>query len=99
MAWKNSTRLTGTDDVAALKEGDGGDLVLLGSGELARSLAQAGLVDDYVLLVHPIVLGSGARLFEPGLPVSALELTDTRTSTTGVIIASYRVSSRAGGER
>jgi dihydrofolate reductase len=99
MPWKNSTRLAGTDDVARLKQGDGGDLVLLGSGELARSLALAGLVDDYVLLIHPIVLGTGTRLFEPGLPTSALELTDTRTSTTGVIIASYRSSPRAGGER
>jgi dihydrofolate reductase len=95
MPWENSTRLAGTDDVARLKEGDGGDLVLLGSGELARSLARAGLVDDYVLLIHPLVLGTGTRLFGPGLPTSALELTGTRTSTTGVIIASYRASPRA----
>jgi dihydrofolate reductase len=99
LPWKNSSRLSGPDDVARLKEADGGNLVLLGSGELARSLAGAGLVDDYVLLIHPLVLGTGTRLFEPGLPKSALELIDTRTSSTGVIIASYRATARAGGDR
>ena len=93
LEWKNSTLLPGVDAVARLKEGAGGDILLLGSGELARSLARRGLVDEYILLVHPLVLGSGQQLFEPGLPTSALELTDTRTSTTGVIIATYRVRS------
>ena len=93
LEWKNSTLLPDVEAVARVKEAPGGDIVLLGSGELAHSLARRGLVDAYVLLVHPLVLGSGQRLFEPGLPTSALELTDTRTSTTGVIIATYGVGS------
>jgi dihydrofolate reductase len=98
LEWKNSTLLADVEAVARVKEAPGGDIVLLGSGELARSLARRGLVDAYVLLVHPLVLGSGQRLFEPGLPTSALELTDTRTSTTGVIIATYRVGSTDGAQ-
>jgi dihydrofolate reductase len=90
LEWKNSTLFSDVDAVARVKAGGGGGIVLLGSGELARNLARHGMVDEYVLLIHPLVLGSGQRLFEPGLPTSALELTDTRTSTTGVIIATYR---------
>ena len=69
-----------------------------GIGELARSLARAGLIDEFILLVHPLVLGSGQRLFELGLPTAALELTDARTSMTGVITATYRVRSTSGGD-
>jgi dihydrofolate reductase len=90
LKWENSTLLPDADAVADVRRQDGGDLVLLGSGELARALAGAGLVDQYILLIHPLVLGSGRRLFESGLPKTALELVDTRTSTTGVIIATYR---------
>jgi dihydrofolate reductase len=97
LAWKNSTLLADIDDVKRMKSTAGGDIVLLGSGELARSLTRDGLVDEYILLVHPLVLGSGQRLFEPGLPTSALELTDSRTSTTGVIIATYRARSGDDG--
>jgi dihydrofolate reductase len=97
LPWKNSTRLAGIADVTRVKEEEGGNLVVLGSGELARSLARSGLVDVYVLLIHPLVLGTGTRLFEHELPKAALELTDTRTSSTGVIIASYRASGRAPG--
>jgi dihydrofolate reductase len=98
LKWKNSALLPDVDAVARLKEGPGGGIVLLGSGELARSLARGGLVDEFVLLVHPLVLGSGQRLFEPGLPPVPLQLTDTRTSTTGVIIATYRVRSSSGAQ-
>ena len=67
--------------------------MLLGSGELARDLTRKGLVDEYIMLIHPLVLGSGKRLLEPGLRTSAFQLVDTRTSTTGVIIATYRPQS------
>ena len=92
LAWTNSTLLTDTDSVARIKAGEGGGIVLLGSGELARNLARRGLVDEYILLIHPLVLGSGQRLFEPGLPASALELNGSRMSTTGVIIATYQAA-------
>src|SRR5919106_1654856 len=98
LEWENSTLLPDVAAVARAKEGPGGDIVLLGSGDLARSLARRGLVDGYLLLIHPLVLGSGQRLFEPGLPTSALELTATRTSTTGVIIATYGVRAADTGQ-
>ena len=93
LPWENSMLLPDTTAVARVRQGAGRDIVLLGSGELARDLTREGLVDEYILLVHPLVLGSGKRLFEPGLPTSALQLVDTRTSTTGVIIATYRPQS------
>lgn len=96
LAWANSTLLPDTDAVARLKEGDGADVILLGSGELARSLARRGMIDQYVLLIHPLVLGAGRRLFEEGLPASAMELVDTRTSTTGVIIGTYHAQPAGG---
>ena len=94
--WRNSTVVADLDAVASLKDRPGGNFVVLGSGDLARSLASRGLVDEYILLIHPLVLGSGQRLFEPGLPVAALDLSDTRTSTTGVIIATYQVRPTTG---
>ena len=82
--------------VATLKEKPGQDLVILGSGELTRSLMRHDLVDEYVLLIHPLVLGSGRRLFSDGVS-AALELADTKTTTTGVLIATYRrVETTAG---
>lgn len=66
------------------------DLTILGSGELVRSLHAAGLIDRYILLVHPIVLGSGTRLFGPADRVD-LGLERALPTTTGVVIASYRV--------
>jgi dihydrofolate reductase len=62
---------------------------VLGSGELVQSLMRAGLVDRYVLLVHPLILGSGRRLFNDGDTRVALRLVDTKTTSTGVMIATY----------
>lgn len=75
--------------VAKLKEEQPDDLVVLGSGELVQSLMRSNLVDEYVLLIHPLVLGSGRRLFTDGGPSAALRLVDTKTTTTGVVIATY----------
>jgi dihydrofolate reductase len=92
LAWSNSTLLKGdaAEAVATLKEQQDKDLVVLGSGELARSLMRRNLVDEYVLLIHPLVLGSGRRLFTDGGAFAALRLVDTKTSTTGVVIATYQ---------
>ena len=62
---------------------------MLGSGELVRSLTRHGLVDWYVLQIHPLVLGSGHRLFADDGTFARLRLVGTKTSTTGVIIATY----------
>ena len=92
LAYPNSELLAGDAaiTVAALRDGDAGTLTILGSGELVRSLHAAGLIDQYILQIHPIVLGSGTRLFADGDRVD-LELEQTLPTGTGVIIASYRV--------
>ena len=69
---------------------EGVRIVIFGSGELAQSLMRRNLVDEYVLLIHPLVLGSGRRLFADGGSVAALRLVDTKTTTTGVVIATYQ---------
>jgi dihydrofolate reductase len=92
LPWSNSTLLQGeaAEDVAKLKEQPGEDLVVLGSGELVQSLMRRNLVDEYVLTIHPLVLGSGRRLFTDGGAFAALRLVDTKTTTTGVVIATYQ---------
>ncbi|MEY9877600.1 dihydrofolate reductase [Streptacidiphilus sp. MAP12-33] len=90
-AWQNSILLSGdaTGTVAELRAGEGNDLTIIGSASLVRSLHAAGLVDTYTLLIHPLTLGTGARLFEGPAPLTGLELTDSVTTTKGVIIARY----------
>ena len=90
LPWAGSARLDGVEAVARLKEEPGGDMGVLGSGELAQSLMRDGLVDEYVLSIHPLVLGSGRRLFPEGSPSAKLELVETVTTTTGVVIGTYR---------
>src|SRR6266571_77773 len=95
LSWSNSTLLKGdaAEAVASLKEEPGKDLVVLGSGELVQSLMRRNLVDAYVLLIHPLVLGSGRRLFPDGGASAALRLVDTKTTTTGVVIVTYQPAS------
>jgi dihydrofolate reductase len=92
LPWMNSTLLDGdaADAVAALKERPGQDLAVLGSGELVQTLMRHHLVDEYKLLIHPLVLGTGRRLFRDDSPPANLQLTDSVTTTTGVVIATYR---------
>jgi dihydrofolate reductase len=92
LLWSNSTLLKGdaAAAVATLKNQPGKDLVVLGSGELVQSLMRRNLVDEYVLSIHPLVLGSGRRLFLDGSPFAALRLVETKTTTTGVVIATYQ---------
>lgn len=84
LPWQNSTRLSGLDEVAALKARLVGDLVVLGSGELVRSLGS--LVDRYVLSTYPLALGTGRRLT---LPAGTFDLVSSVPTGTGVIIATY----------
>jgi dihydrofolate reductase len=90
LPWQNSTLLAGdpVDAVARLKGEPGTDITVLGSGQLVDALRRRGLVDQYVLLIHPLLLGSGRRLFPDGA-ASGLELVDSVTTGTGVIIATY----------
>jgi dihydrofolate reductase len=90
-AWQNSVLLRGdaASVVAKLKAEPGGDLGIIGSVSLVRSLHAAGLIDHYTLLICPLTLGSGTRLFDPPAPLTEFELTGSVTTTKGVIIARY----------
>lgn len=97
LPWANSTLLRGDDvveAVGALKARSDQNIGVLGSGELLRALIPAGLVDEYVLLIHPLVLGTGRRMFPDGA-YAALELVDSVTTTTGVMIGTYRAPERS----
>ncbi len=90
LPWANSTLLEGdaAEAVARLKQREIGDLMLLGSIRLVHSLIGHNLVDRYVLLTYPVILGSGLRLFPEGA-LSRLRLVDSSTTKTGVVIATY----------
>jgi dihydrofolate reductase len=89
--WQNSILLRGdaVDTVAELKAQPGRDLSIIGSASLVRSLHAAALIDRYTLLICPLTLGSGARLFEGPAPLTEFELTGSVATTKGVIIAQY----------
>ena len=90
--WVNSELLDGdaAEAVARLKAADGPDLQVHGSGALLQTLIGAGLIDEYRLWVFPVILGHGKRLFEKGTAAQALSLVDTKSSSTGVLINTYR---------
>ncbi|GAA4495135.1 dihydrofolate reductase family protein [Actinoallomurus oryzae] len=90
-AWQNSILLRGeaVETVAELKARPGGDLSINGSASLVRSLHAAGLIDRYTLLIHPLTLGGGKRLFDGSAPPAEFALTGSVTTTKGVIIAHY----------
>lgn len=96
LPWMNSILLKGDvpGAVAGIKEESDTDLVVLGSGELVQTLMKANLIDQYMLIMHPLVLGTGRRLFAEGSPKMTLRLTDTKTTTTGVVIATYEPAER-----
>jgi dihydrofolate reductase len=100
LPWRNSTLLDGdaAEAVARLRAQPGKDIVVLGSGELLRSLMARSLIDVYILLIHPLILGSGRRLFTDGGSFAALRLVETRTTTTGVVVATYQPVEPATGE-
>jgi dihydrofolate reductase len=89
--WQNSVLLPGeaVDSVADLKRRAGHDLSIIGSASLVRGLHAAGLIDHYTLLIFPLTLGSGSRLFEDPAPLTEFELVSSVPTTTGVIIARY----------
>jgi dihydrofolate reductase len=98
LPWINSTLLKGDAAlaVAKLREKPGKDIVVLGSGDLVKSLMRHNLVDEYVLQIHPLLLGSGRHLFSDGGLLAALQLVDSKTTTTGVVMATYRPAATSG---
>jgi dihydrofolate reductase len=92
LPWVNSTLLKGdaAAAVAALRESQDGNLVVFGSGVLVQSLMRRDLVDEFVLQIHPLVLGSGRRLFPDAGPLGTFQLAGSVATATGVIIATYQ---------
>jgi dihydrofolate reductase len=92
LEWNNSTLLSGdvAEEVAKLKQEDGGDIHVSGSGGLVQTLLRHDLVDEFRLLLFPVLVGAGKRLFADGTIPRSLELVDSTTSGTGVMICSYR---------
>ncbi len=92
LPWRNSTLLKGdaAEAVTALKQEPGKDLLIMGSGVLIQSLMRRNLIDEYILLIHPLILGSGRRLFPDGGASATLQLINTRTTNNGVIIVTYQ---------
>jgi dihydrofolate reductase len=91
VSWQNSTLLTGdvAEAVSRLKQGEGGEIQVHGSGELIQTLVKHDLVDEFHLLVFPVLVGSGKRLFAEGTIPAGLKLIDTTTSGTGVLGSTY----------
>ena len=91
LPWSNSTLLKGdaTKTVSKLKVEQDKDLLIFGSGVLVQALMRANLINEYILLIHPLILGSGRRLFPDGGAFATLNLRDTKTTSKGVVIATY----------
>ena len=96
--WKKSVFLSGdvVNEIRKLKEQDGPDLQVHGSGELIQTLLQYDLVDEFWLKIFPVILGAGKRLFDKGTVPSAYTVVDSKTSPSGVIVATFK---RAGEVR
>lgn len=94
LPWVNSTLLKGdvAEAVARLKEQSEKDIMILGSGELTESLMRHNLIDEFTLVIHPLVLGTGRRLFLDGGAPATFRLAKAVPTTTGVIIATYQVA-------
>lgn len=91
--WKNSVILESTADIEKLKKSEGPDIQVWGSGKLIQSLLKNDLVDELWLIIYPLTLGNGKRLFDSGTIPAAFTLTESTITPSGVIIGNYK---RAG---
>lgn len=89
LGWSNSHRIGSMEEVRALKDSDGPDLVIQGSSTLYPALLEAGLLDQLTIMTFPVVLGHGKRWFGAGTPAEALKVVDTKVTRTGAVIATY----------
>jgi len=96
--WNNSTLVKGdpAEGVRQLKRQPGGDIMVFGSATLVQSLMEAGLIDEYRLMVHPIVLGSGKRLFNDGMEMTGLKLIEAKAFSSGVVLLHYQAARGVG---
>ncbi|GGH21216.1 dihydrofolate reductase family protein [Paenibacillus segetis] len=90
--WKNSSLIQGNleDEISNLKKQPGKDILVFGSCTLVQSLMKLNLIDEYRLMVFPIVVGNGRRLFDAGLDTTVLKLVDTKTLESGVVVLTYQ---------
>ena len=90
--WKKSLKIGGdvVDEVRRLKASDGPELHIWGSHQLLQTLIAAELIDEYIIMVYPVVIGRGKRLFENGVPPSRLALVETLSTPNGVLYNTYR---------
>jgi dihydrofolate reductase len=95
MEW-NASRIEGDvpQAVARLKDQPGQGLLIYGSAELVNTLARHNLIDEYRLMLHPVIVGTGKRLFNDGLDLTSLRLTDSQTTSSGVLILTYQPAAR-----
>jgi class 3 adenylate cyclase/dihydrofolate reductase len=100
-AWQNARVIGGhpVEPIAELKQQPGGDILLVGSADLLNSLIPHDLIDEYRLMVFPLVLGSGKRLFHDATDITHLRLVDTRTFASGVTVLTYRPADRVPSSR
>jgi dihydrofolate reductase len=91
LEWQNSTLIKGDvpAEIAKLKDGEGKDIQVMGSGELVQTLIRHDLVDEYRLMIHPLVLGGGKRLFGRETPLTRFRLLDSKASGKGVLLLTY----------
>jgi dihydrofolate reductase len=92
LEWQNSTLIKGNlaEEITELKRLPGKDITIIGSAALVQSLLADGLLDELRLMIHPLVVGGGKRIFEDGGDQKALELLDSKTFDTGVLYLTYR---------
>jgi dihydrofolate reductase len=90
--WKNSERLNSMEAVSRLRESDGPDLIIQGSSTLYPQLLAASLIDSLTLMIFPVLLGSGKRLFGAGTPAGAMRMMDHTVSPRGTIVARYEAA-------
>ena len=89
LGWSNSHRVGSMEELRAIKQGDGPDLVIQGSSTLYPALLAAGLLDQLTVMTFPVVLGRGKRWFGDDTPAQAFKVIDTKVTRTGAVIATY----------
>jgi dihydrofolate reductase len=100
LEWNNSTLIKGdvAEEVSRLKQQPGQDILIYGSGELVHTLMQHGLIDEYRIMVFPVFLGSGKRLFKDGSDTKVLRFVDTKTFSSGGVVLTYQPAEKQDGD-
>ena len=92
--WNNSTIIKDNvlEEIATLKEQPGKDILIEGSATLVEALAQAGLIDEFKFMVHPVIVGDGKRFFKDGMGLTKLKLVESKPISLGIVLLTYEPS-------